>query len=338
MNEALLTVDDLAVTYRTGWRYDSVRAVDGVNLSLDSGEIVGVVGESGSGKSTLGRALLGLTKSTAGTIRFGGRDLTHESAGRRTSGRVLQVVFQDPFSSLNPARTVGSILSEPLEIQGDLSAVAARTKIRELLLRVGLPADSMDRYPSAFSGGQRQRIAIARAVSVDPDLVICDEATSALDVVTQAKMLELLGSLSAERNMAVLFIAHDLAVVAAIAHRVVVLYQGRVMEQGPCRAILASPLHPYTRALQLSSPVPDPAVQRERRRRRADAVAASTAEVSQAIPDGGCPFAPRCPEAFSACWTNRPKNNVVGDRTVACHLFDVDFVPNPEEGDTISHE
>jgi len=331
MTEPLLAVEQLAVTYRKGWRSSSVRAVDGMSFGLNSGEIVGVVGESGSGKSTLGRALLGLTKTTAGSIRFGGRDVTHERAGHRSDGRVLQVVFQDPFSSLNPARTVGSILSEPLEMQGGLSADDARSKIRELLLRVGLPADSMDRYPSAFSGGQRQRIAIARAVSVDPDLVICDEATSALDVVTQARMLELLGSLSAERRMAVLFIAHDLAVVAAIAHRVVVLYQGRVMEQGPCRAILASPLHPYTRALQLSSPVPDPAVQRERRRRRKDAVAASTAEVSQSIPHGGCPFAPRCPEAFSACWTTRPKDNVVGDRTVACHLFDPDVAPNPEK-------
>lgn len=330
MTEPLLMIEDLAVTYRKNWRSSSVRAVDGVSLEMSSGEIVGVVGESGSGKSTMGRALLGLTKPTAGTIRFGGRDVTHEPAERRRDGSVLQVVFQDPYSSLNPARTVGSILSEPLEVRGGLTGDEARTKIRELLLRVGLPADSMDRYPSAFSGGQRQRIAIARAISVDPDLVICDEATSALDVVTQARMLDLLGSLSAERSMAVLFIAHDLAVVASIADRVVVLYQGRIMEQGPCRAILASPLHPYTRALQLSSPVPDPAVQRERRHRRVDALASSTVEVSQSIPEGGCPFAPRCPEAFSACWTSRPKDNAVGDRAVACHLFDPDITPNPE--------
>lgn len=180
----------------------------------------------------------------------------------------------------------------------------------------------MSRHPSAFSGGQRQRIAIARAISVDPELIICDEATSALDVITQAHMLTLLAELSQERGMAVLFIAHDLAVVAAIAHRVVVLYHGRVMEQGPSAAILPHPLHPYSKALQLSSPVADPVRQRARRDRRAQATAAPNANQLRPPPDHGCPFAPRCPVVMTSCWTQRPRDNVVGDRFVACHHYD----------------
>ena len=327
---ALLEIDQLTVEYRRRWRSASLKAVDDVTLQVAGSEIVGLVGESGSGKSTLGRALLGLTPPTSGTIRFDGHDITHEHAEHRRAGSALQVVFQDPYSSLNPARTIGSILSEPLEVQGALRAADARTKIGELLTRVGLPADAMDRHPSAFSGGQRQRIAIARAISVDPELIICDEATSALDVVTQAQMLTLLGELSRERGMAVLFIAHDLAVVAAIAHRVVVLYHGRVMEQGPSAEILPHPLHPYTQALQLSSPVADPARQRERRERRAGVTAVQTTDVRRPPPVDGCPFAPRCPVAMAACWTQRPRNNVVGDRTVACHHYD----PNQAQHDS----
>lgn len=321
MTTALLEVAKLEVEYRRAWR-SHVKAVDDVTLRVQRGEIVGLVGESGSGKSTLGRALLGLTTPSSGTIRFDGQDITHQRAEHGRDGSSLQVVFQDPYSSLNPARTIGSILSEPLEVRGGLRAREARTKIGDLLDRVGLPADAMNRHPSAFSGGQRQRIAIARALAVDPELIICDEATSALDVVTQAQMLTLLGELSHERGMAVLFIAHDLAVVAAIAHRVVVLYHGRVMEQGPTAAILPRPLHPYTQALQLSSPVADPRRQRERRERRVQAVAVPTVDNLRPPPAAGCPFAPRCPVVMRACWTQRPRDNVVDDRIVACHHFD----------------
>jgi peptide/nickel transport system ATP-binding protein len=273
--------------------------------------------------------VLGLTTPTSGTIRFNGHDVTHERAENRRDDTALQVVFQDPYSSLNPARTIGSILSEPLEVRGGLRPEEARTRIGELLSRVGLPADAMDRHPPAFSGGQRQRIAIARAISVDPELIICDEATSALDVVTQAQMLALVRELSRERGMAVLFIAHDLAVVAAIAHRVVVLYHGRVMEQGLCAEILAHPLHPYTQAMQLSSPVADPARQRERRARRAQATAASAVDARRPPPTTGCPFAPRCPVVLAACWTQRPRDNAVGDRIVACHHHDPDRAHDP---------
>lgn len=329
MTAALLEVDRIEVEYRRRWRSSPVRAVDGVTMRVAAREIVGLVGESGSGKSTLGRAILGLTPPTSGTIRLDGRDITHRRAGHRgDDGSVLQVVFQDPYSSLNPARTIGSILSEPLEVRGGKQAEAARARIGELLDRVGLPAGAYDRHPPAFSGGQRQRIAIARAISVDPDLLVCDEATSALDVVTQAQMLELLGGLSRERGMAVLFIAHDLAVVAAIAQRVVVLYQGRVMEQGPGTAILSHPLHPYTQALQLSSPVADPRRQRERRQARAHAIVIPAADASRRPPAGGCPFAPRCPVVMEECWTLRPLDTVVGDRTVACHRFDPRYAKN----------
>ena len=325
MTETLLEIDKLEVEYRRRWRSSALKAIDDVTLRVASREIVGLVGESGSGKSTLGRALLGLTPATAGTIRLDGRDITRQRAEhRRDDGSVLQVVFQDPYSSLNPARTIGSILSEPLEVRGGLHAGEARSNISDLLTRVGLPADAMNRHPSAFSGGQRQRIAIARAISVDPELIICDEATSALDVITQAQMLTLLGELSQERGMAVLFIAHNLAVVAAIAQRVVVLYHGRVMEQGPSAAILPHPLHPYSKALQLSSPIADPARQRARRDRRAQATAAPDANQLRPPPDHGCPFAPRCPVVMASCWTQRPRDNIVGDRIVACHHYDPD--------------
>lgn len=326
MTEALLAVDRLEVEHRRRWRSASLKAIDDVTLRVASGEIVGLVGESGSGKSTLGRAVLGLTTPTSGTIRFNGHDVTHVRAENRRDDTALQVVFQDPYSSLNPARTIGSILSEPLEVRGGLRPAEARTRIGELLSRVGLPADAMNRHPPAFSGGQRQRIAIARAISVDPELIICDEATSALDVVTQAQMLALVRELSLERGMAVLFIAHDLAVVAAIARRVVVLYHGRVMEQGLCADILARPLHPYTQAMQLSSPVADPARQRAR---RAQATAARAVDARRPPPAAGCPFAPRCPVVMAECWTQRPRDNAVGDRTVACHHYDPDRAHDP---------
>lgn len=260
MSTPLLDVRDLCVEYRSGWRSRPTKAVDDVSLTVGHGEIVGLVGESGSGKSTVGRAILGLTAPARGTIHLGGQDITHRHAAeRRDLSTGLQVVFQDPYASLNPARTIGTTLGEPLEVHGRFNAADARTRIEELLTRVGLPADAIDRYPSAFSGGQRQRIAIARAISTDPALVICDEPTSALDVVTQARMLDLMTGLSRERGTAMLFVAHNLAVVAAIAQRVVVLYRGRVMESGtmgrPVPA--AAPLHPgVDRQLTRGRPAP----------------------------------------------------------------------------------
>ncbi|WP_405534443.1 ABC transporter ATP-binding protein [Streptomyces sp. NBC_00075] len=329
MSTPLLDVRDLCVEYRSGWRSRPTKAVDDVSLTVGHGEIVGLVGESGSGKSTVGRAILGLTAPARGTIHLGGQDITHRHAAeRRDLSTGLQVVFQDPYASLNPARTIGTTLGEPLEVHGRFNAADARTRIEELLTRVGLPADAIDRYPSAFSGGQRQRIAIARAISTDPALVICDEPTSALDVVTQARMLDLMTGLSRERGTAMLFVAHNLAVVAAIAQRVVVLYRGRVMESGTMQDVLCRPLHPYTQALIASSPVADPLRQRKRRAARKQADPVAGREGTGHTPQG-CPFAPRCPHATPTCRSRRPAATLLDGRTVACHLYTADN-PTPE--------
>ncbi|MFF1257390.1 ABC transporter ATP-binding protein [Streptomyces sp. NPDC058321] len=325
----LLDVRNIAVEYGGGWRTAAARAVDDVSLTVGHGEIVGLVGESGSGKSSIGRAVLGLTSPAQGTIHLDGQDVTHQRAGeRRDPSTGIQVVFQDPYASLNPARTIGRTLGEPLEVHGKFSATEARTRIEELLTRVGLPTDAIDRYPSAFSGGQRQRIAIARAISTEPKLVICDEPTSALDVVTQARMLDLLTGLSRERGTAMLFIAHNLAVVAAAAQRVVVLYRGRVMESGTTQDVLHRPLHPYTQALIASSPVADPLRQRKRRAARKQAGPMAGSEGAGSASQG-CPFAPRCPHATPTCRTQRPDATVIAGRTIACHLFTADD-PTPE--------
>ncbi|MCV2394387.1 ATP-binding cassette domain-containing protein [Actinotalea sp. M2MS4P-6] len=331
--ETLLKVEDLRVEYPgTGWRSAPFRAVDGVSFEIRRGETVGLVGESGSGKSTIGRAVLGLLEPAGGRIEFGGHDVTHrDRATQRQVSRRLQAIFQDPYSSLNPARTVGRTMVEPLEVQGGAARAGAVEKVASLLADVGLPEDSTDRYPPSFSGGQRQRIAIARSLSISPQLIICDEAVSALDLVTRAQVLNLLGDLQRERGFAYLFIAHDLPIVTYVSQRTVVLYRGRIMEQGPARAVHESPLHPYTQMLLAAVPVPDPAVQRVRRaRRRATAVSTGTAAQP---PAEGCPFAPRCPKVMSRCWTQRPEAVPVGEQVVECHLFGPSnrpaWVPSP---------
>ena len=322
MTTPLLEIRDLRVEFRTrGWRKPPVRAVDGVSLRIEHGETVGLVGESGSGKSTIGRAMLGLVPPTAGTILLDGVDMLEVTPSVRACA--MQVVFQDPYGSLNPSRTIGRTLVEPLEATGCVSRTEADAVIRDLLRRVSLPADSVDRYPHSFSGGQRQRIALARALAPSPELVICDEALSALDVVTQASMLTLLRRLQEETGVALLFISHDLAVVAQLSHRVVVLYGGRVMEQGPVDAVHKAPLHPYTRALLAAVPIPDPGEQRLRRERRHELVAASTANAAPP-PEHGCPFTPRCPRAHGACSDRVPRDCDVDGRIVACHLFDAE--------------
>jgi oligopeptide/dipeptide ABC transporter ATP-binding protein len=316
----LLEIRDLHVDYRVrGWRRPPVHAVDGVSLHIAHGETVGLVGESGSGKSTIGRAMLGLVTPVSGSIVLDGVDLRDMSSSDRACA--LQVVFQDPYGSLNPSRTVGKTLVEPLEVTGCVSRAEADTVIRDLLRKVSLPADAVGRYPHSFSGGQRQRIALARALVPSPQLVICDEALSALDVVTQASMLALLRQLQRETGVALLFISHDLAVVAQLSRRVVVLYRGRVMEQGPVDVVHKTPLHPYTRALLAAVPIPDPAQQRARRERRHELVSTSTANA--ALPsEHGCPFAPRCPHAHEVCNDVPPRDSAAEGRIVACHLFD----------------
>ncbi|MEV6345545.1 oligopeptide/dipeptide ABC transporter ATP-binding protein [Actinoplanes sp. NPDC051851] len=312
----LLAVDDLHVRFRGG-----VRAVDGVSFTVGPGETVGLVGESGSGKSTIGRVALGLQAPTSGTVTVDGTDVTtRDSAKKRGLARLRQVVFQDPYSSLNPSRQVGRTLTEPLEVQRKLDPTAALAEVNRLLGSVGLPKDAALRYPHSFSGGQRQRIALARSLSTEPRLIICDEAVSALDLVTRAQVLNLLGDLQRERELSLLFIAHDLPIVAHLSHRVVVLYRGRIMEQGPAAEIHDSPAHPYTKALMAAVPVPDPAEQRRRRAARVAAGTVSTATAEPA-PVEGCPFAPRCPSATDVCWSTRPADVAVGNRLVACHLF-----------------
>ncbi|WP_338071539.1 ABC transporter ATP-binding protein [Actinomadura bangladeshensis] len=263
-----LHVRDLRVAY--GKRRRRVDIVHGVSFDIAPGETLGLVGESGSGKTTIGRALLGLAPVVAGSITFRGRDITRLPRSRRRAvARDIQVVFQDPVSSLNPSMTIEDILVEPLRVAGAAESRAeARARIRELLRQVGLPDDTGTRYPNEFSGGQRQRIAIARALALRPSLIICDEPTSALDVTTQARVLELLHEIQRDAGAAYLFISHDLGVVREVSHRIAVLRDGEIVEAGDGEQISLRPSHPYTQRLQLATPVPDPVLQAERRQKR----------------------------------------------------------------------
>jgi ABC-type oligopeptide transport system ATPase subunit len=238
-----------------------------VSFTVSRGETVGVVGESGSGKSTVGRAILGLARPTAGTIEFDGEDITH--VGRKARQRIasrLQVVFQDPRSSLNEAKRIGDILTEPLIVTRTMSRAKAIERAKELLVRVGLPVDAMQRQPDMFSGGQRQRIAIARALMASPDLVICDEPVTALDISVQAQIINLFREIQRDTGVAYLFVAHDLSVVRLVSERVLVMSAGRIVEQGATEEVYNDPQEAYTRRLLAAEPYPDPVVQRERRR------------------------------------------------------------------------
>lgn len=316
--QPLLDVKDLVVRYGRGRKATAApAAVDRVSFSIAPGETVGLVGESGSGKSTIGKAILGLQKVSGGTITYQGKDITSASAAeRRALGSELRAVFQDPNSSLNPRNTVGSSLAEPLRLRG-VGAADARQRSEDMLERVGLPRDAVDRYPSQFSGGQRQRISVARALICDPKLVVCDEAVSALDLSTQAQVLNLLADLRDERGLGYLFITHDIAVVQFLAQRVVVLYRGQVMESGPAAAVTVNPGHPFTQALVAASPVPRPAEQAARRQAR-ESLGVRTGAAAVPTP-GGCPFRLRCPLATDLCATERPALRQVGGSDVACH-------------------
>ncbi|MFC0534221.1 ATP-binding cassette domain-containing protein [Phytohabitans kaempferiae] len=246
----LLNVRDLTVCYPARRRQRAVQALEEVSIHLAAGETLGVVGESGSGKSTLGNAILGLVRPTAGRIMFDGDDISHtpRRARRRLATR-MQVVFQDPYSSLNPSRTIGHTLAEPLRVHRELSRAEAVARVVDVLDRVGLSNQAVDKYPAQFSGGQRQRIAIARALVLEPELVICDEPTSALDLSVQAQILNLLLELQHDLGLAYLFISHDIEVIRHMAHRVAVLLKGRLVEEGSTDQIAAAPAHPYTRTL-----------------------------------------------------------------------------------------
>ena len=269
MTEPLLDVDDLVTDYPLpGLRSKPLRVLKGVSLDILPGECVGLVGESGSGKTTLGRAVLGLAPVTEGAVRYNGRDISHLSRkDRRTLSSDIQVVFQDPYTSLNPAMTIEQILIEPLTTRKVERAEATR-KVRELLDQVHLPADAGRRLPREFSGGQRQRIAIARALALDPRLIVCDEPVSALDLSTQARVLTLFKEIQERTGVAYLFISHDLAVVRHLSHRVAVMYRGEIVEWGDGDAITSKPQHPYTQRLFLAAPVPDPVLQEHRRAER----------------------------------------------------------------------
>jgi ABC-type glutathione transport system ATPase component len=268
-DDLLLTVDNLRVEYAArGFRRPPVRVIDDVSFTLARGETLALVGESGSGKTTIGKALLGLTPVAGGRVVLAGRDITRlEARARRALAAEIQVIFQNPYGSLNPSRAVGRTLAEPLLVAG-LSKTEVHARIAELLERVGLPQDAATRYPAQFSGGQRQRIAIARAVARRPKLIVCDEPTSALDVTTQSAVLGLLSELQQTLGCAYLFITHDLAVVKEFADRTMVLQHGRIVEEGASRAVCDKPRHEYTRNLVRAAPVPDPRLQRRRRQER----------------------------------------------------------------------
>jgi len=305
---------------RAGWlggRVTTIRAVQDISLTIRPGEAVGLVGESGCGKSTAARAMLRLIEPTAGRVLFKGQDvLAARGPALKAFRRRVQIVFQDPYSSLNPRQTIGSALMEPLRVHGLAHGAAARARAAALLDEVGLPANALDRYPHEFSGGQRQRIGIARALTLEPELIVADEPVSALDVSVQAQILLLLRELQTRRGLAFLFVSHDLSVVRWFCDRVAVMYLGRIVEEGPVAEILRAPLHPYANMLREATPEPDPA-----RRGKLPRVIGEIP--SAAAPPAGCAFHPRCGGAMAVCSSAVPALRSLGDRrAVACHLYD----------------
>ena len=300
---------------QVGW----VRAVDDISFAVKRGETLGLVGESGCGKSTTGRAILQLYKPTAGTVNFLGKNLTTLGGGElRKMRREMQMIFQDPYASLNPRMTVGSIIGEPLEIHGLARGREKQERVQELLRIVGLNPYFANRYPHEFSGGQRQRIGIARALAVQPSFIVCDEPISALDVSIQAQVINLLEELQEQFTLTYLFIAHDLSVVRHISDRVAVMYVGKIVELTTRDLLYERPLHPYTKALLSAVPIPDPAIERKRQR------IILTGDVPSPVnPPTGCRFHPRCPFAQELCRQEEPALlEVEPGHFAACHFWD----------------
>jgi len=321
-SKALLSVRDLKVHFPIkkgllGSKREVIRAVDGVSFDVAPGETLGIVGESGCGKSTTARAIVRLNQPTSGEIWFEGNRIDQlTDAGMRPVRRDLQMIFQDPFASLNPRMTVGAIIAEPMKVFGLHARRDQRLEAMRLMDLVGLDPRFLNRYPHEFSGGQRQRIGIARALAVNPKLIICDEPVSALDVSIQAQVVNLLMELQQELGLAYLFIAHDLAVIRHIAHRVGVMYLGRVVELATAEDLYANPLHPYTQALLSAAPVPDPQVERTRKRIE---LRGEPPSPDTAYP--GCPFVDRCPIAEDRCHGEVPRLQGLS-RQVSCLKVD----------------
>ncbi len=316
----LLRVDNLVKHFvssggRFGAAKNIVRAVNEVSFTLERGGSMGLVGESGCGKSTVARTLLRLIEPDSGSIVFDGIDLRRASAAQmRTLRRRIQIVFQDPYASLNPRRTIRQTLAEPLRVHGRGNSRSIADKVVETLLDVGLPVDALERYPHEFSGGQRQRIGIARALVLDPELIIADEPVSALDVSVQAQILHLLARLRKERGLSFVFVSHDLGVVRQFCDTVSVMYLGRIVENGPTRPLLDTPAHPYSRVLRDASPVPDPGAR------------IRLSKIEGEIPSptrlpSGCAFHPRCPRAAGPCMKEVPKLEAIASgRQAACYF------------------
>jgi dipeptide transport system ATP-binding protein len=292
----------------------TVKALDGVSFELSRRQTLAIVGESGCGKSTLARLVTMIEEPTDGSLQIAGKELANASAETRKALRPkVQIVFQNPYGSLNPRQKIGAALEEPLEMNTSLSKAERRARALDMMKSVGLRPEHHDRYPHMFSGGQRQRIAIARALMLDPDILVLDEPVSALDVSIQAQVLNLLADLQERLNLAYLFISHDLSVVKHIANEVMVMYLGKPVEHASREELFANPRHPYTQALLSATPVPDPARQKQR-------IVLKGEMPSPINPPSGCTFHPRCPIAVARCKTDVPETRAVGAAKVACHL------------------
>ena len=332
MTQELLRVEKLVKYFDMG-HGRRIHAVDGVTFSLAKGETLGLVGESGCGKSTLGRTIIKLLMPDAGSVHLSGQNLASMSTAQVTAfRREAQMIFQDPFASLNPRSTVGRAIEEPLIVHGLGDRRARNDRVHWLLERVGLPPDAAHRHPHEFSGGQRQRIGIARALALNPKLIVCDEPVSALDVSVRAQVLNLLADLREELGLSYLFISHDLSVVEHFCDRVAVMYLGRIVELAPRKTLWSQPLHPYTRALLEAAPLPDPTRRRGRR-------PLLEGEIPSPLnPPTGCHFHTRCPHKIAKCETVAPSLVTRADgHQVACHLAEDFYTPKQEDKHVQTH-
>ncbi|WP_280771132.1 ABC transporter ATP-binding protein [Salipaludibacillus daqingensis] len=310
-----------------GRKVNDVKAVDDISFYVNAGETLSIVGESGCGKSTTGRAILRLDEPTAGEVSFNGKDLLAlNKSEMRKMRKDLQIIFQDPYASINPRQTVRQVLNEAMEIQNVLPKDQREDRMMELMDTVGLGAHQLDRFPHEFSGGQRQRIGIARALSVDPKLIICDESVSALDVSIQAQVLNLLKKLQRELDLTYLFIAHDLGVVRHISDRVIVMYLGKIVEVADKKSLFDNPKHPYTKTLLSAIPVPDPTKQKEQIILKGDVP-------SPIDPPTGCRFHTRCPFATDKCKDEVPELRTTSDGMVAGHEAACHYIEEIESGE-----